>query len=173
MPGAPRSIDAAAMVASFRLRASELLSGIGTDLSISCDPDPPTAGVFLAEAVAETPGAVVRIIYGDRELEVRTSIHPSGRPWPLELSFYLDAMGEDATDVRDAKWVDTRERLERVLTCQAGALKACLRALTPDPVPLWRAADARRLASIADSRETLRREERGTASRRSADERDD
>ena len=66
----------------------------------------------------------IRLIFGDREFEVRTSIRPAGRPWSIDLAYYLTAMGEDTKAVTDAMWIDSVERLATVIDAQTVTLVA-------------------------------------------------
>ena len=161
--------DADALAASFLRRVTVLLERLGKGVETSCAPDPPDGHVFLAEATADTPVGRVRIIFGDREFEVRTSIHPTGRPWPIALAFYLDAMGQDSSKAKDAMWIHSENRLAHVLEAQEEALRECLGALRPDPVVLWRKADALRLGEEEEYRERMRYKEMVVAVGRAAD----
>ena len=161
-------IDPDAMVASFRQRAVALLEGIASNVSPSCEPDPPAGRFFVAEVTAETAAGQVRISYGDREFEIRSFVHPSAQPSSLDLVFYLDALGYDSEDVVDSMWVNSLGRLERVLEAHAEGLRVCLKALASDAAGLWRAAEDRRIKATAAFQDQLRRDGLRRASARAA-----
>jgi len=134
------------LASAFRVQAAALLEQLDGDARTSCDPDPPEDRIFVAEAEADHPVGRIRLIFGDREFEVRTSIRPAGRPWSIDLAYYLRAMGEDTEAVTDSMWIDSVERLATVIEAQGVGLRACLNQLAVDPERWWRAADALRRA---------------------------
>ena len=160
------AIDSDALAASFRARAVTLLRKFGGDVITSCDPDPPCGSFFLAEAVSEHEAGRIRVYFGDREFEVRTSIRPVGRPWHLDLAYYLKAMHVDSSSVTDSMWIHTEERLEVVLEAQRVGLEACLSILSDDPVHWWRQAEEVRQAHLVEGQAQMRRQELRTAESR-------
>ena len=161
-------IDSDGLVRSFREGAARILGDLGGEVTTLCEPDPPAGSFFIAEAIAAHPIGRVRVWFGDREFEVRTSVRPSGRPWPIDLTYYLIAMGRDSSAASDSMWIHTHERLDEVLMAQREALEICLSELASDPVLWWRLADEKRLSLEAESRGDLRRRELAQAADRAA-----
>ena len=136
-----------------------MLSDLGGKVTTSCEPDPPAGRFFVAEAIAEHPVGRVRVWFGDREFEVRSSIRPTGRPWSIDLAYYLMVMELDSALASDSMWVHTYERLEEVLAAQREALERCLSELAMDSTGWWSLADEKRSHMDAESRTNLRRRE--------------
>lgn len=157
------------LAAEFRERAESLLSELAGDVSTLCTPDPPGHRLFLAEATATAPGVEIRMSFGDREFEVRTSVRPEGRPWPLELVYYMRAMELDESIVIDSMWVHDEDRMGRVMARQADALRLCLKRLEGDAHRWWSRADRERRAAIALGKTQLREKEMNVAVARAAE----
>lgn len=136
-----------------------MLLEFGPSVVSSCELDPPAGRLFLAESRVRGLQALISMIFGDRELEVRTSVHPYGRPWALELGYYLEAMGMDSEPVRNSMWINDEKRLGAVLRRQATGLRECLRGLDADADALWYAAEATRQQAIRSARARMRRRE--------------
>lgn len=154
---------------AFRKRAESLLSEFARDVSTVCTPDPPSGRFFVAEARARAPSGEIRMSFGDRELEIRTSIRPEGRPWPLELVFYMRAMTLDESVIADSMWVHDEDRMDRVLDRQLEALRPCLKELEDDPHRWWSLAERERREAIALGRKRLREKEMSVAAARAAE----
>lgn len=162
-------IDLDRLAAAFQERAKQLLSELSREVSTSCSPDPPGGRLFLAEANARVGAVDVRMIFGDRELEIRTSVKPEGRPWPLELAFYLRAMKLDDSSLSDSMWIHDEDRMDRVLSRQTDALRICLNELEGDARRWWSLAEEQRQLAISSGREQLHREEMNVAVSRAAE----
>lgn len=157
------------LAGAFRERAESLLSEFARDASTVCTPDPPGRRFFLAETTARAPGGEIRMSFGDREFEIRTSIRPEGCPWPLELVFYMRAMKLDECAITDSMWVHDEDRMGRVMDRQSDALHLCLKELEDDPRRWWSLADRERREAIALGRERLREKEMSVAAARAAE----
>lgn len=162
-------IDVDRLADAFREHAERLLAEFGGEVITSCDPDPPSGRFFVAEAKAETSLGEIRMIFGDREFEVRTSVKPAGRPWPLGLAFYLRAMQQDDCGVLDSMWVHNDDRLVRVLARHAEALRICLPKLNEDAFHWWSRAEEERLGAIKAGKDLMLREEMKAAVSRAAE----
>ena len=164
----PPAMDLDALAASFRTRAATLLGKFGGVVATSCRPDPPAGRFFVAEATSEHEVGRILIYFGDREFEVRTSIRPVDRPWPLDLSYYLAAMNGEVSGVTDSMWIHTEERLGRVLEAHQVGLETCLSNLSNDPVDWWRKAEEVRQAHLVEGRAEMRRRELRNAEQRAS-----
>lgn len=162
-------MDSDQLAASFLEHSRRLLVEFGPEVSTSCSPDPPGGHFFVAEARVKTPCGEVRMIYGDREFEIRTSIKPFGRPWPIELTLYLRAMKLDESGVSDSMWIRDEDRMLGVLKQHVGALRLCLPKLEDEPRPWWSLAEQERQASIAAGSAQLRIREMNAAIDRATD----
>jgi hypothetical protein len=162
-------IDVDRLAMAFRESAERLLSEWTQDISISCDPDPPRGRFFVAEAIARAPAAEIRMTFGDREFEIRTSVKPEGRPWPLQLAFYLRAMDVDESGVLDGMWVHDEDRMRRVMARQADALRLCLKRIEEDARGWWSLAEGERQTAIEKAKEQLRETEMNVAVKRAGE----
>lgn len=103
------------------------------------------------------------MIFGDRELEIRTTLKPAGRPWPLDLAFYLRAMKLDDSEVVDSMWIRDEDRMVRVMGRQIDALRVCLERVEQDPRKWWSLAEEERRSAIALGKKRLREAEMNVA----------
>ena len=67
-------IDADGLAAAFRRVAAQHLAAFSATVTTSCDPDPPSGRLFVADARATTPIGKIGMLFGDREFEIRTSL---------------------------------------------------------------------------------------------------
>ncbi len=161
--------DAGKLVPLFLAEATRIVRRFGNLVSASCHPDPPRASVFSAEVEGMSDAGAFRIIFGAREAEIRSSIHPTGRPHGQDLATCFAGCGHDSDELHNSMWIFNESRLRAVLARHEEALAVCCSVLGSNPTDFWTKAELQRRREEEAGAEILASAERRRDIARAAD----